>query len=158
MTKTTLSGRQVGRLRTALQLFTPPQGFHVSAFWIVGARHPMGKFPVKSPEDVKGKKMRVVQSPLHIEIWKSLGANPTPIPTTEIYNSVQSGTVEVLDNSISTYWFSKFYEVAPYFTTWVISTRFASGVFSESFGKRYRRLPEGHRPIRQRSRALWPST
>lgn len=117
------------------QKFTP-QGFHVAAFWVVGTRHPMGTVPIRTPDDVKGKKMRVIQSPLHIEIWKTLGANPTPIPHTEIYNSVQTGVVDILDNSMTTYWFSKFYEVAPHFT--LLGHIYAVGpvVFSEAFWKR----------------------
>jgi tripartite ATP-independent transporter DctP family solute receptor len=113
-----------------------PHGFHVSAFWVVGTRHPMGTIPVRAPDDVKGKKMRVIQSPLHIEIWRTLGANPTPIPHTEIYNSVQTGVVDILDNSMTTYWFSKFYEVAPHFT--LLGHIYAVGpiVFSEQFWRR----------------------
>lgn len=111
------------------------QGFHVSAFWVVGTRHPMGKVSVKTPDDVKGLKMRVTQSPLHLELWQSLGANPTPIPHPEIYNSVQTGVVDFLDNSISTYWFAKFYEVAPYFTYLGHIYAVSPLLFNETFWK-----------------------
>jgi len=112
------------------------QGFHVAAFWVVGTRHPMGRIPIRTPEDVRGKKMRVIQSPLHIEIWRTMGANPTPIPHTEIYNAVQSGVVDILDNSMTTYWFSKFYEVAPNFSH--LGHIYAVGpvAFSQTFWRR----------------------
>ena len=93
-----------------------PHGFRVLGYWVNGVRHPMGKFPILVPSDVKGKKMRVIQSNLHIDVWKLVGANPTPIAWPEVFNSVQTGVVDFLDNSKSTYWSAKLYEVAPHIT------------------------------------------
>lgn len=93
-----------------------PHGFHVLGYWINGVRHPLSSFPVEKPADVAGKKMRVIQSPLHIDVWKTVGANPTPISWPETFNAVQTGVVDFLDNSKSTYWSAKLYEVAPHFT------------------------------------------
>ena len=93
-----------------------PHGFKVLGFLVNGTRHPMGKTAIITPDDVKGKKFRVIQSPLHIELWKMLGANPTPIAFPEIYNSMQTGVVDAMDNAKTTYWASKFYEVAPHVT------------------------------------------
>lgn len=93
-----------------------PHGFKVLGYWINGVRHPMGKFAIEAPGDVDGKKMRVIQSPLHIDVWKTVGANPTPISWPETFNAVQTGVVDFLDNSKSTFWSAKLYEVASHFT------------------------------------------
>jgi TRAP-type transport system periplasmic protein len=111
-------------------------GFKVVGFLVNGTRHPMGKFPILTPNDIKGKKIRVIQSPLHIELWKLLGANPTPIAFPEIYNSVQTGVVDALDNAKTTYWISKFYEVAPHLTDLGHIYSISAVAFSQSFWKR----------------------
>ena len=64
-----------------------PHGFKVVGFLVNGTRHPLGKFPILTPDDIKGKKIRVLQSPLHVELWQMLGANPTPIAFPETYNT-----------------------------------------------------------------------
>ncbi len=108
------------------------QGFHLLAFSINGARQPMSTFPIHTPSDVEGKKMRVIQSPLHIALWKAVGANPVPIPAPEIYTSLQTGVVDFFDNTPTNYLALKFHEVAPYYTNlshvyavgaWVVSKR-----------------------------------
>jgi TRAP-type C4-dicarboxylate transport system substrate-binding protein len=60
-------------------------------------------FPVLKPEDVKWPQMRTLQSPLHLQIWSSMGANPTPIPAPEIYNALQTKVVEIADNTATNY-------------------------------------------------------
>ena len=93
-----------------------PHGFHVLGYWVNGVRHPMGKFAIRKPSDVAGKKMRVIQSPLHIDVWKTVGANPSPISWPEVPNSLQTGVIDFLDNSKSSYWSAKLFEVADHFT------------------------------------------
>ena len=108
------------------------QGFHLLGFSINGARQPMSTFAIRTPADVEGKKMRVIQSPLHIALWKAVGANPVPIPAPEIYTSLQTGVVDFFDNTPTNYLALKFHEVAPYYTNlshvyaigaWVVSKR-----------------------------------
>ena len=92
------------------------QGFKVFGFITYGARHVIAKSPVRGPADVANKNMRVIQSPLHIELWRSLGANPTPIPITEAYNALGSGVVDFMDMTMSGYHALKLYEVVPSFS------------------------------------------
>jgi len=93
-----------------------PFGFVVLDYVNIGTRHPIGKFPINTPADVRGKRIRVIQSPLHIALWRSLGANPTPLPVTEAYNALETGVVDFMDMSKTGYRQLRFYEVAPYFT------------------------------------------
>jgi len=91
-------------------------GFKVLGFITYGARHVISQEPIKTPSDVDGKKMRVLQSPLHIELWRSLGANPTPVPITEAYNALETGVVDYMDMTMSGYHALKLNEVVPYFS------------------------------------------
>lgn len=91
------------------------QGFKVLGFITYGARHVIAKEAIRLPGDVEGKKMRVLQSPLHIELWRSLGANPTPVPITEAYNALGTGVVDFMDMTMSGYHALKLFEVVPYF-------------------------------------------
>lgn len=93
-----------------------PKGFRVLGFPLGGIRHLMAKFPINVPADIKGKKMRTIQSPLHITLWQTLGAIPTPLPPGEIYNAMQTGLIDFFDNAKSSYWDMKWYEVAPNLT------------------------------------------
>ena len=106
------------------------QGLHLLGFSVNGIRQLMSSFPIDSIDDIQGKKMRVIQSPLHVDAWKAAGANPTPVPAPEIYNSMQTGVIDFFDNTATNYLTNRFYEVAPYYVktdhifamgTWVVS-------------------------------------
>lgn len=111
------------------------QGFKVLGFIVYGSRHVISKEPIRVPEDVDGKKMRVLQSPLHIDLWKSLGANPTPVPITESYNALQTGVVDYMDMTKSGYHALKLFEVVPYLTEtnhiWSLGAMYLSRKFWE---------------------------
>lgn len=112
------------------------QGFKVFGFIVYGARHVISQEPIRTPADVQGKKMRVLQSPLHIELWKSLGANPTPVPITEAYNALETGVVDYMDMTMSGYQALKLYEVVPSFTRtahiWSLGVMYMGMPFWES--------------------------
>lgn len=55
--------------------------------------------PIYTPADLKGVKIRTMQSPVHIATFKALGANPTPISYSELYTSLQQGVVDGQENS-----------------------------------------------------------
>ena len=93
------------------------QGFHLIGFTLSGSRNLVSSFPIRTIDDVKGKKMRVLQNPIHVAAWKLLGANPTPLPAPEIYNAMQTGVIDYFDFSKSSYYSLKFYEVGKFFTT-----------------------------------------
>lgn len=56
--------------------------------------------PVRMPDDMKGVKFRVVNNPLNVATFKALGANPTPMPLSEVFTGLQQGTVDGQDNPI----------------------------------------------------------
>jgi tripartite ATP-independent periplasmic transporter solute receptor, DctP family len=71
---------------------------------------------IKSLADMKGLKIRAMQSPIHIDIFKALGANPTPIPYTEVYTSMQTGTIDGFESDVIGSYASKFYDVTKHIT------------------------------------------
>jgi tripartite ATP-independent transporter DctP family solute receptor len=111
------------------------QNFVVGGFINYGARHLLTKEPVSKPTQLAGKRIRVIQSPLHTELWKAFGANPTPIPIPETYNALQTGVVDMMDLTKSAYAGFKLYEVVPYLTE--TGHIWATGVvyFSAAFWK-----------------------
>lgn len=74
------------------------------------------KREVRRPEDVKGLKIRVMESPVYLETWRTLGASPVPMPFPEIYNALQQGVIDAQENPILTSALMKFTEVCPYAT------------------------------------------
>lgn len=103
-----------GALGTELKAKYEAQGFVVLGFINYGARHLLAKEPLTTPESVKGKRIRVIQSPLHTELWSGLGAYPTPIPIPETYNALKTGVVDAMDLTKSAYVGFKLHEVVPY--------------------------------------------
>jgi tripartite ATP-independent transporter DctP family solute receptor len=87
------------------------------SFWENGFRHLTNStIEVKSPEDIKGFKIRVQEIPLHLDFWKEIGANPTPMAFSELYTALQQGTVDGQENPIQTIYTQKLYEVQKFLT------------------------------------------
>lgn len=57
--------------------------------------------PIKKASDLKGVKIRTIESPITMELARALGANPTPIPWQELYTSLATGIVNGTKNSLS---------------------------------------------------------
>jgi len=66
--------------------------------------------PAKSPEDIKGLKIRVMASAIHQAIWQALGANPTPMPW-PIYTELEQGVIDGQENPLWVMEVYKFYEI-----------------------------------------------
>jgi len=75
------------------------------------------KRTVKSPDDLKGLKIRTVVSDLPQELVRSLGASPTPIPWPELFTSFQTGVVEGSKNGITDIMGMKFTEAGLKYVT-----------------------------------------
>jgi tripartite ATP-independent transporter DctP family solute receptor len=72
--------------------------------------------PINTPADMKGMKIRVQQSDLWLAMIRALGANPTPLPTGEVYSALQTGVVEGAENNYPTYQSQRHFEVAKYYS------------------------------------------
>lgn len=56
------------------------------------------KKPIRSIDDLKGMKIRSMESPVYIEMFKALGMLPTPMPSSELYTALQTGVVDAGEN------------------------------------------------------------
>ncbi len=80
-------------------------------FWESGFKQFTCNSKVDGPADFKGKKVRVMESPLIMSQFKSLGANPVPIAFSETYSALQQGVVDCQENPLVSIVKMKFYEV-----------------------------------------------
>ncbi len=69
---------------------------------------------VTHPDDLNGVRIRLPGNPLEARIWEEFGALPTSLPWGEIYTAVQTGLVNAFESTISGYYGSRLYEVAPH--------------------------------------------
>lgn len=71
---------------------------------------------IKSPEDMKGMKIRVQNIPIHVEMVKALGASATPIAWAELYNALQTGVVDGQENAPYTMLLANLQQVQKFYT------------------------------------------
>ncbi|EMI43072.1 TRAP transporter substrate-binding protein [Rhodopirellula sp. SWK7] len=72
--------------------------------------------PIRTPEDLKGKKIRVMNSATAIEMVKAMGGAPTPIAWGELYSALAQGTVDGAENNAPSFSTNKHYEVCKHFS------------------------------------------
>jgi len=71
---------------------------------------------IKSPADLKGLKIRTMENPVHLAAFRTMGANPTPMPFSEVFTAMQQKTIDGQENPSTTNYLQKFYEVQKYNT------------------------------------------
>ena len=72
--------------------------------------------PINHPSDLKGKKIRVLASPVAVEMVAALGGSATPLAFGELYTALQQGIVDGAENNPPSYYLSKHFEIAPYYS------------------------------------------
>lgn len=72
--------------------------------------------PIRTPDDLRGLKIRVMETPIYVRLVRALGASPTPIAWPEVYNALNQGVVDGQENPVSTIDYAKLYEVQKYLT------------------------------------------
>lgn len=84
------------------------------AFYEDGFKQFTSNKKIHTADDFKGQKFRTMESPILMEQFRSLGANPVPIDFAELYNSLQLGVIDGQENPLVTISNMKFYEVQKY--------------------------------------------
>jgi len=74
------------------------------------------KRPVRTPADMKGLKLRVMQDPMQVEIVKAMGGIPVPMGTPEVYTAIQQGQIDGNATSAQLIWALKNHEVAKHYS------------------------------------------
>ena len=76
-----------------------------------GPRELTSSRPVKTPDDLKGMKIRLPNVPIFLAAWEALGAKPIPMAFSEVFTSLQQGTIEGQENPYALIASAHFYEV-----------------------------------------------
>jgi tripartite ATP-independent transporter DctP family solute receptor len=92
------------------------QGLVGLAFYDSGARSIYSKKPVRTVADMKGMKIRVIQSDLFVAMVEALGGNPTPMPYGEVYTALKTGVVDAAENNWPSYESSRHFEAAKFYS------------------------------------------
>jgi tripartite ATP-independent transporter DctP family solute receptor len=98
-----------------LNALLPEKGLVSLGYWELGFRHlSNNRRPVASVDDVKGLKIRVIQSPIMVDLFTTLGANAVPIAWPEVYTALETKTVDGQENPYANVFTAKLYEVQKY--------------------------------------------
>ncbi len=108
--------------------------------WVYGERELMTKTKVVTPSDIKGQKIRLANSQIYVEGFNALGATAVPMALGDVYTSLQNGTLDGVENPLSTLYGQSFQEVSKNilmtghilnFTTWCIGTDYLNTLTQE---------------------------
>jgi tripartite ATP-independent transporter DctP family solute receptor len=87
------------------------------AFYDAGSRSFYTKDrPIEHPDDLRGLKIRVMQSPSAVNMIRAFGGSPTPISWGELYTALQGGVVDGAENNPPSFYLSHHYEVCGYYS------------------------------------------
>ena len=106
-----------GEIGTELsEIVRKKTGVEFVAYAEVGFRHLLANRAISNLAELKGLKLRVPELKLWIDFWKSLGANPTPLPYADQYNALSTGVIDGLEADFFSINGFKWYEKAKYLT------------------------------------------
>ena len=104
-----------GPIGTRLRERLPEHGLLALAYWENGFRYVTNsKRPINRPEDLDGLKIRVMPNPVYIETFKTMHANPVPLPFGELFTAMETKTVDAQENPYPIIAANKFNEVQKY--------------------------------------------
>jgi len=93
----------------------PARGVRVLGVWENGYRHiTNNRRPIKFPGDMNDIKLRVPGGVWRVKMFKTYGANPSPMPFSEVYSALASGVMDGQENPFSQIYSAKFHEVQKY--------------------------------------------
>jgi tripartite ATP-independent transporter DctP family solute receptor len=104
-----------GPLGDSLAQKTLKQGIRVLGWWQIGTRDIYHNVrPINTPQDVKGMKIRTMESPEFLALYKAYGATAVPMPWPEIYTGLHLGTIDGAEAVLSAAVTQKHFEVVKY--------------------------------------------
>ena len=97
------------------QLLLDQEKIRILGYFSSGFRIMLTKSaPIKNLSDIKNRKMRAPEVPVYIDMFKALGAAPTPIPFGEVYTSINTNVVDGVEVCAEEMYTMKFHEVGRY--------------------------------------------
>ena len=89
------------------------KGIRLLAIYDAGVRHIASKKPVNSMKDLKGMKIRTMQSQIHIDAFNGFGAKATPMAFSEQFSALEQGVIDGVEASNTSCYNQQFYRPAP---------------------------------------------
>ncbi len=104
-----------GPVGTRLMNNLSAHGIMGLGIWDLGFRNVTNsKRPITKAEDLQGLKLRVISSPIYIELFNTLGVNPVPMSFGDVYTALEQKTIDGQENPVGVIENSKFAEVQKY--------------------------------------------
>lgn len=98
--------------------------------------------PITQASDFNGLKLRVPNNQLFVQLFKALGANPTPMAFAEVYTALQLGAIDGQENPVEVPFNNRFYEVQKHLNM----TRHVADSYVLALSKAaWSKIPEKHR-------------
>ena len=91
-------------------------GIRGLCYYDAGSRNFYSQQPIKSPDDLRGKKLRVMSDPIAMDMVQEMGGSAAPIPFGELYTSLKQGVVDGAENNPPSYMTSRHFEICRHFT------------------------------------------
>lgn len=89
------------------------KGIRLLAIYDAGVRHIASKKPVNSMKDLKGMKIRTMQSQIHIDAFNGFGAKATPMAFSKQFSALEQGVIDGVEASNTSCYNQQFYRPAP---------------------------------------------
>lgn len=91
------------------------RGYKILAVWENGFRHITNNVrPINTPGDLEGIKLRTPKGTWRVKMFKTYGANPTPMSFSEVFTALQTGVIDGQENPFAQIHSAKFQEVQKY--------------------------------------------
>lgn len=113
-------------------------GLRSMGYFQRGPRHLTSNRPIRHPDDLEGLIVRVPNVSSFVTAWKALGAKPTPMAFSEVFTSLQQGTIEAQENPFAMINSAGFAEVQKYIN---LTAHVVSWVYPVIGEKQYQAFP-----------------
>ncbi len=121
------------------------RGYEVLAIWENGFRHVTNNVrPITTPGDLRGIKLRTPRGIWRVKMFQALGANPTPMPLSEVFVALQTGGMDGQETPLAQIFAAKLHEVQSYLS---LTRHVYTPAYVTVGTGRWRRLPEDVRTI-----------
>ncbi len=119
------------------------KGYKIIAVWENGFRHITNNVrPIVVPDDLRGIKLRTPRGRWRVKLFQTFGANPTPMPLSEVFVALQTGVTDGQENPLAQTYGGKFFEVQEYLS---LTSHVYSPAYLTVGAKRWAKLPAGMR-------------
>lgn len=91
-----------------------PKGLKGINLFVYGPSSFVSRAPIRTPDDLRGKKVRVLASPIQTTMLAAVGATGVPMPPGEAMAALQQGAIDAMDSGLPVFTAFKFYDIVKY--------------------------------------------